>query len=227
MRAAILQPGYLPWIGFFNMVKWSDTFIILDDVQFSDSAWQHRNRIKTPMGFQWLTVPVLKKLDQKIKGVKINNKEKWAKNHWKAIKFNYSKARFFGEYSEFFEETYSREWSSLLELDMHIIKGICNFLRLKPNFEFASNLNVGGNALDHVIKLCKKIGATEYLNGPAGKSYMTEEDFAKEGIKLVWHEYSHPTYNQLYGEFVPYMSVIDLLFNEGEKSPEIIWKKVD
>src|SRR3989338_3397328 len=110
MRAAILQPGYLPWIGFFNMVKWSDTFIILDDVQFSDSAWQHRNRIKTPMGFQWLTVPVLKKLDQKIKGVKINNKEKWAKNHWKEIKLNSDKTRFFGKNSKFFAVCFLKEF---------------------------------------------------------------------------------------------------------------------
>jgi len=224
MKAVILQPTYLPWIGYFGMVDTADIFVFYDDVQFVNRSWQRRNKIKTPNGYIWLSVPVVQKFGQKINEVEIVTKLSWCDKHWKSIRHLYSKAPFFGEYMEIFKDFYGKEWKYLVDLNLTIIKRISEILRLNTKFMLSSGLNVNGAKTDRLINILKEIGANEYISGPGTKSYIENEKFEENGITLYWYEFDHPTYPQLYGDFVPYLSVIDLLFNVGNKSLDVIRK---
>ena len=227
MRIGILQPGYLPWLGFFEQLYKSDVFVIYDDVQYDKNGWRNRNRIKTPQGIQWLTVPVLTKGQQKplLRELKINNVLNWRRKHLTAIKTNYSKAIYFKKYIDLFEEVYSMEWESLVELDMKLIKMICKVLKLEREIVFSSNLKIQGDRIERLIKICKKFGADTFYEGAAGRNYINDKIFLKNGITVEYQDYVHPVYNQLYGQFQPYLSIIDLLFNEGEKSLQILTRE--
>ncbi|AXI24945.1 hypothetical protein CFE53_01755 [Methanofervidicoccus sp. A16] len=224
MRVVILQPMYLPWIGYFGLIDIADVFVFYDDVQFVGSSWQQRNRIKISNGnWIWLTVPVMKKFGQKINEVKINNNKNWAKKHWKSIFYAYTRAPYFKDYSDVFEKFYKRRWEYIVDLNVTIIKEICKLLGLdSTKFIFSSQLNVEGKKTDRLINILNKIGADEYISGPGAKAYIEPEKFKKAGIKLYWFEFNHPVYPQLYGEFIPYLSIIDLLFNMGDRSLEVI-----
>jgi hypothetical protein len=220
---AVMQPTYLPWIGYFGMIDMADVFIFYDDVQFVKQSWQQRNRIKTQDGWIWLVVPVFQNFGQKINQVKINNNQNWPKKHWKSIQYNYSKAPFFNEYMAFIEEIYEKEWDYLADLNITLIKRISEFLGLDTEFMLSSELRgVEGTKTDRLINILKLIGADEYLTAPATKAYIEPEKFKGNDIMLYWYEFNHPTYKQLYGDFVPHLSVIDLLFNTGGESINVI-----
>lgn len=227
MIIGILQPGYLPWLGFFEQLYRSDIFVIYDDVQYDKNGWRNRNRIKTPNGIQWLTVPVLLKGDSKslIRDVKINNQERWRKKHCQSIKTNYSKSKFYNHYFYLFEKVYSKEWNFLIDLDMELIYVLCDLLGLKRKIVYSSDLGVQGDKNERLIKICKKFGASIFYEGYAGKDYIDKKVFIESGIEVKFQDYRHPEYNQLYGDFVPYLSVIDLLFNEGDSSLKILTKE--
>ena len=225
MIIGILQPGYLPWLGFFEQMYKSDVFVIYDDVQYDKEGWRNRNRIKSANGVQWLTVPVQFKLSAAppITEVKIDNKSNWRKKHLASIRQNYTKAAFFKNYIEFFEEVYDREWEYLIDLDIFLISGLAGFLGMPPKaIHRSSNLNVSGDRIGRLINICKCFGADTFYEGYSGKNYIEENDFLMQGIRVVYQKYNHPIYKQLYGDFVPYLSAIDLLFNHGDKSLNII-----
>ncbi len=232
VRAAILQPSYLPWLGFFHQMAQSDVFVVLDDVQYDKHGWRNRNRIKTAQDAQWLTVPVLTKSQGKplVKDVLINNgNAHWRSDHLKSIQQNYSKAPFFGDYLGIFSGIYSREWERLIDADMAFIMALKDALQIATKIEFASNLEAEGDRVQRLVSMCKKLGAEEFLEGGAGRNYLAgngEQLFASNGIKLIYHDYQHPTYPQLYGEFIPYLSVVDLLFNCGGESLDILTGKM-
>ena len=224
MTVVILQPGYLPWLGFFDQMYKSDRFVILDDVQYDKHSWRNRNRIKTDRGIQWLTVPVLisGKNQPIIKGVLIDNKMNWRKKHLKGIEQNYKKSQFFKDYFYIFEETFSKEWKYLIDLDMEFIYRLNAVLGLNRKIIFASDLNIKTDKTERLITICQMLNASKYLTGDAAKDYIDEDEFTKNNIELEFHNYSHPTYKQLYGEFIPYLSIIDLIFNHGDESLEIL-----
>lgn len=224
MRAVILQPGYLPWLGFFDQMYKSDIFVIYDDVQYDKHGWRNRNRIKTIQGVQWLTVPILIKGQDKpsIKEVLINNKVDWRRTHLKSIKQNYSRAPFFDTYFEIFEEIYSKEWKYLMDIDMTFTFALMEKLGLTTKVKFSSSLGIIGKNTRRLVDICLYLGASEYLTGDAAKDYLDESLFSQNDIKLQYHQYQHPTYNQLYGEFVSHLSIIDLLFNHGKDSLDIL-----
>lgn len=243
MRVAIEQPMYLPWIGYFDLIQRCDTFVFLDNVQFEKQSWQQRNRIKTSNGVIWITVPVLLKhrSSQKILEVEINNNDKnWRKKHWEAIKYNYIKAMYFHKYASFFKETYENKWDLLVDLNIHFVKYLSRLFGIKTEFVRASELSVEGIKNELLLDICKKIGATEYVSTLSANIYIEPELFEKENIKLKYVDYRgneqydnsadiekfiHPVYNQLYGEFIPQLSIVDILMNEGERSAELIWKR--
>jgi hypothetical protein len=236
VTVVVLQPGYLPWLGFFDQVFKSDTFVILDDVQYDKHGWRNRNRIKTGQGIQWLTVPVLTigKNKQIIRDVVIDTKTKWQKKHLKGIEQNYKKAPFFKNYFGFFEGILSKEWKYLIDLDMEFIYRLADFLGLKRKIIFASDpqlktlgtgLNIKADKTERLVNICLMLNASKYLTGDAAKEYIVESDFAKNNIQIEFHNYRHPIYKQLYGEFIPFLSVIDLLFNHGQESLEILTGK--
>ncbi len=225
----ILQPGYLPWLGFFEQVYRCDVFVIYDDVQFDKGGWRNRNRIKTPGGPQWLTVPVLTKGKKfpLIKDVQINGSIPWQKKHIKSIKQNYSKAPFFDDYGLELIRIIDRPWKYLLDLDMELIYWLLNVLGIKTEMVLSSELQVEGKRVDRLIGIIKKVGGRVFYEGAAGKSYINTDLFEQEGISVVFQDYKHPVYPQLYGDFVSHLSVIDLLFNCGPGSLDIIIKQAE
>lgn len=218
------QPVYLPWLGLFHKIALADAFCYFDDVQYLKKDWNNRNKIKTPQGPLWLTVPVLtsEHREKTIREIEINNSTNWRKKHASSILNNYRKAPYFREYAPFFEDVYSRDWKYLSELNEHMLKWFLQELGIDVTYYKASELHLKGAKSGLVLDMCKKLEADLYIFGALGKEYAKEEDFAKAGIKIEFQDYNHPTYPQLYGDFVPYMSVIDLLFNCGGRSLEIL-----
>jgi len=197
-----------------------DVFVIEDNVQFEIQGFQNRNRVKTFDGVKWLTVPVEHAgKPQAINEVKIANgaEPKWAERHWLTLKYNYSKAMFWEEYKGFFEETYSQRWTMLVDLNMHIIRGLMKFLRIEKPLVMASSLNVSGKKSGLVFAQCKAVGANVLLAGTGAKEYLGDQGFERDGVKVVFQDFKHPVYPQLHGAFVPSLSAVDYLFCAGGK----------
>jgi len=225
MIVAIHQPNYLPWLGYFYKIASCNIFVLLDNAQFSKNGFINRNKIKTRQGAEWLTVGVLTKsrYGQLINEVEINNSVPWSSIHEKSIFQNYSKAPYFKDYISAFQDIYHGKWERLVDLNEALIKVICRILSIRSvEFTRASKLNVSGQSTELLVNICKAVGGDSYLSGPSGQKYMDEELFEKEGISLGYSDFRHPTYTQLWGDFIPNMSIIDLIFNEGEKSLEIL-----
>ena len=219
MIIAIHQPQYLPWIGYFDKMQKADAFCYLDNVQYKKNEWQNRNRIKTAKGWQWITVPVLYRFPQKINDLKINNTVNWRHKHIQAISTNYGKAPYFKEYFRIFEQSFEMDWLSLSSLNIYLIEQIRNLLELnhKPT-TVASELKLSENPTDRLIDICKALGGNTYLSGPDGAKYLDLEKFRIRGIKVIFQDFIHPDYPQLFGEYQSHMSVMDLLFNCGPES---------
>lgn len=218
------QPVYLPWLGLFHKIAISDVFCYFDDVQYQVKDWNNRNKIKTASGDIWLTVPVLTKgyREKKIKEIEINNAIDWRRKHWCSIYVNYKKAPFFDKYALFLEEVYKKDWQYLSDLNEYMLKWFLKELGIKVEYHRASELNFKGHKSELVVDMCKKLKADIYIFGALGKDYADKESFKKNDIKIYFQDYKHPMYNQLHGDFLPYMSIIDLLFNCGDRSLEII-----
>ncbi len=228
--AAIMQPTYLPWIGYFSMIDRADIFVFLDSVQFNKRSWQQRNRIKGPNGEIMLTVPVLTKgrRDQLIKDVKINYGEKWAEKHLGTIKQNYMKAPFFYDYFSKLETILSSNIESLADMNISIIRMLMSEFGITTETIGSSSLEPSGSKADLLADVCKKTGADVYLSAPGSREYIEQSNsFEREGIELIYHNYEQPEYDQLYGDFLPYMGAVDLLFNAGTESETIIRKGIE
>lgn len=224
------QPNYLPYLGFFHKIAQADTFAIFDNVQFvkrGKFGWMNRNRIRTKDGWIWLTVPVLTKgkYYQLIMGTKINNNSHWAKKHFMSIYYNYRRAKYFKKYSGFFEEIYKRDWDNFSDLTIEIIKYLIKELGIDIKIVVCSKIGVRGKATEYTIDLCKKLKADTYISGIHGKDYLDENLFRKENIRLIYQEFVHPVYKQLFRGFIPSLSIIDLLFNYGVQSLDILTGK--
>ena len=225
MRAVVLQPMYLPWMGYFGLVDIADVFVFYDDVQFVRRSWQNRNRIKWQDGSAlWLTVPVHHhQYGQMITQVTIDNRTKWSNKHLERIKQAYSAAPYFGRYSSMLESIFVKNWEHLADFDIRLIVEIASLLGLGHNkFKKSSEYPSSGSATDKLVNLLKLIGADEYVSGPAATSYLEVEKLRQAGISLYWFRPEHPTYSQLWGDFVSYLSVIDLIFNLGPESMQLI-----
>ncbi len=230
MRLVIMQPSYLPWLGYFDLFLKSDLFLVYDNVQFDKDGWRNRNRIKTPNGPQWLTVPVLTKGQDwpTNKEIKINNKEPWKRKHLNGLKMNYAKAPHFQEIYALFEPIYAQEWESLLDLNMACIRTMNDYLGITTPFQFSSDLNLDlpEEKNQKLIEICKHLKADQFYEPEGGKGYIDAECFKSQGIDLTFQNFQHPVYPQLHGPFVPFLSTVDLLFNCGKESIHYL-KKAD
>ena len=223
----IHQPEFLPWVGFFDRIIKSDVFVILDDVGYQKNGFINRNKIKTVTGAQWLTIPVVgRSPNLKINEVLIDNTKDWAQKNWSLLQSAYYSSPFFGKYKGFFEELYNGNWNSICEFDSYIIENVIKMLGMEKIIKRSSEMNVAGIKTERLVNICKQLGGDVYLSGPGGKDYMDLSKFEKENIKVIFQEFTHPEYPQMFMEngFVPYMSIIDLLFNCGEESFNIISK---
>jgi hypothetical protein len=223
MISAGHQPNYLPWLGFFDKMSKCDIFIIEDNVQFTHNGFINRNRIKTFNGVDWLTVPIEHfGRPLPINEIVIANKSErdWAYRHWMSLKFSYYKAPFWKTYCDFFEQTFSQKWTMLIDLNMHLIKGLMSFFNIDKPLVMASSLGVSGKKSELILTQCKAVGANVQLSGIGGRDYLDIKRFEAEGVKVVFQDFHYPTYPQLHGEFVPDLSVVDYLFCVGGTMPQ-------
>jgi len=222
---AIHQPNYLPWLGYFYKLASCDIFVFLDNVPYSKGGFINRNQIKTPQGASWLTVDVLTKshYGQLIKDVVINTNTSWRSTHEKSLAQNYSRAPYLSKYFSCFDTVFRTEWEKLAELNESLIKTLCGILGI-DNVKFirASDIGVDGKSTQLLTNICQVVGADTYLSGPSGQDYMDESFFIMKGIRLKYTDFKHPVYNQLWGDFAPRMSIVDLIFNEGDRSLDIL-----
>lgn len=227
-KIAILQPNYIPWKGVFDLINKVDVFVFYDDVQYTVKDWRNRNKIKTPNGDIWLTVPVIHKgrRNQLIKDAEIDLTTQWQQSHFKSIKSNYSKSKFYKTYEYLLEEIYiKREWRSISELNIFSTKLIAKALNINVEWHNSSEFNFEGDKNgDKVIKLCKTLDCNYFINGPASKAFMNEKLFEEENITLEYMSYDYKEYDQLYPPFNHYVTVLDVLFNCGENAKELILK---
>ncbi|CAI9831664.1 WbqC-like family protein [Nitrosopumilaceae archaeon] len=218
---SIHQPGYLPWIGYFHKMMHSDVFVVLDDVQYERGGWQNRNRIKTDRGSSWLTVPVSAPYGAAINEVEVDNSQKWASTHRKSVDIHYSKCEFFRYWSKFIP-CYENENKMLLDIDMETIKIFMNIFNINIKMLFSSELGITKKKSDLVLDICRSTGADTYISGAMGSDYLKLDDFEKYGISVKFQHVRHPKYRQRFGEFIPNLSALDLLLNEGPGAGRII-----
>jgi hypothetical protein len=218
-KVAILQSNYIPWKGYFDLIACVDEFIIYDHMQFTKRDWRNRNKIKTPTGLHWLSVPVLSKgkLHQKINETIIDG-IKWQKNHWNTLTKNYSRARFFEEISNWLRPLYlERDYSFLSDLNLTFIDAICSYLKIETKIRSSSDYELTGDKTERLANLSKQAEATEYVSGPSAKNYIDIDVFKSLGVQLTWFDYrGYEHYHQLWGSFCHDVSILDLLFNCGK-----------
>ena len=218
------QPVYLPWLGLFHKIALADSFVWFDDVQYQKKDWNNRNKIKTKNGPIWLTVPVLSKkhFEKKVGRIKINNDLPWAKKHLMSIQFSYSKSKYFDHYYEFFKDVYNKQWIVLSDLNLHILKFFLKELKIEVPIVKLSDLKISGQKSDLVLNMCKQLKAKIYIFGGEGKNYADQEKFLSSGVQPIFQEYNHPEYQQMHGDFISHLSIIDLLFNCGPECYDIL-----
>lgn len=215
------QPQYLPWLGFFDKIAQADVFVLLDNVQFKKNEWQNRNRIKGASGPQWITVPVQHRFPQTIAEVEVRDTEPWRRKHLRALESNYRRATHFEEVMAPIAEILERRQTQLAPLNIELIGQLIGQLGIETRMVLGSELEAREDPTLRLIDLCLQMDADTYLSGTGG-DYLDQSAFAEAGICLRFQAYDHPTYPQLYGDFEPYMSVVDLLMNCGSGSFPII-----
>jgi len=224
MRVTILQPSYLPWLGFFEQMSRSDKFVLLDDVQYTRRDWRNRNRIRVRENWIWLTVPVQQKsrFSQSLLETRIDNSVSWRRKHLETLRQHYCKAPFFEKYFPRCQQVYEKDWTFLFDLCLETINLIKEEMGIETPLLRSSEMKPGGEKTERLVSICRELGATHYLSGESGSNYIAEEDFSSQGIALEYQNFEHPVYPQRYTGFVPHLSAIDLLFNCGEQSLGIL-----
>lgn len=231
MILAVHQPQYLPWLGYFNKIRKVDCFVFLGRVQYKPREYQNRNKIRTQHGWIWLTVPIISKGlgRQLICDARIDNSFDWQKDHWMSLKVCYSRAEFFSSYAPFFEEVYTKKrWDKLIDLNIYIIKYLVKEFGIETPLYLESDIKTIDTGTKRIIEICKKLKADVYLSGIGGREYLEAGRFAQEDIILKYQSFNHPVYKQCFikheKDFIPNMAAIDLLFNLGQKSKQILFR---
>ena len=221
---SVLQPSYLPWLGYFDLIDRSDVFVFYDDVQYDKNGWRNRNRINTAQGVRWLTVPVLRagSFGQKLSHVLIDDRVPWAGKHLATLTQSYAKAPFRDTCLPTVADVISRRWSRLIDLDMELIHVVCRTLDMTAEFHLASELGISGDRSGRLLSICQAFGASTYLSTNAGQNYLDVDHFRTAGVEVQWQDYRHPEYPQHRGGFEDHLSVVDLLFEAGPESAAVI-----
>lgn len=223
MRVAIHQPNYLPWAGYFYKMFFCDIFIFLDDAQYTKNSFINRNRIKTPNGEQWLTVPVYGSISSKINEIQTKG-DIWKTKHIKTLQMNYSKAPHFKDYYEDFVNVISGPETFISEVNIKLIEYIARILEVPCKFKRASEIGSDKTSDDRLIDLIQKVGGDFYLSGKGGANYQDENKFKSCNIELKYYDFRPPEYTQLWGSFISGLSVVDLLFNCGTEARSLLVK---
>jgi hypothetical protein len=220
---AILQSNYVPWKGYFDLMSAADELILYDEVQYTKHDWRNRNKLKSPVGVRWLTIPVQVKgrLGQRIDEARISDPS-WAARHWATVKAWYGRAPFFGYYRSVFEDLYlsTGEDPYLSQINRHFLETLRDLLGITTPLTCSSEYHSSGHRIERLVGICRAAGATRYLSGPAAQKYLDTDCFYEAGIEVVWMSYDgYPEYPQLYPPFEHHVSVLDLLLNVGDEAP--------
>jgi hypothetical protein len=227
MIVAIHQPQFMPWLGYFDKILRSNIFVFLDNVQFKKNEFQNRNKIKTAQGEMWLTVPVMYKYPEHLDEVKTNNRVDWRKKHVKTLAINYHKTPYFHDLFQEVERFYAGNSESISKVNSESVLMLLRMLGARKETEVASALgDFPEEPSERLAAICESLGADTYLSGAGGRAYLDLEPFNKKGITVVFQTFKHPVYPQLYGDFIPNLSLLDLIFNCGPDSLNILEGKI-
>ena len=214
---AVMQPVYLPWLGYFEQMALCDHFIYLDDVQYTKQDWRNRNRIRTKKDWCWLTIPVCKGgLNTRLCDVRISDHKNWARAHLLSIRQNYARAPFFAEVFPLLENHLTTPLDLLADLTISLIAGFTDFLEITAPTQRASDIESStSDPVARIIELCRHVGADVYYTGPSAASYLDTGALKNAGITAIFQDYHHPVYTQVYPGFESHMAVLDLLMTQG------------
>jgi hypothetical protein len=222
VKVAIHQPHYLPWLGYFDKLESADLFILLDTVQFKKHEWQNRNRIRTKDGWQWLTVPIVDRFPERIDQVEINARTDWQRKHCQALRLHYGSAPYWAPLGPELIALLQEPWTRLCDLNLAVLDLLCRQLGITTPRHLASTMEAREEPTDRLVDLCRAVGGSIYLAGQGGGAYMDVGRFSQAGIAVQIQDYQHPEYPQRYTPFVSHLAVVDLLFNCGPESLQIL-----
>ena len=218
------QPEFLPWMGFFHKLTLGEVYMVVDHVQFKKRHFENRNRIRTREGWSWLTVPVRThdRFEQPINAVEVDPRAPWRRKVCRSIELNYAKAPYFSAYWPAYSELLQGDWPLLAQLNEALIRQSLDFLGIRPRVVRSSELGVDSHGTQLIVDMCRAVDTRLYVSGQSGKEYLDAAVLEEGGIEVVYQDFTHPEYRQLHEPFEPYMSVLDLLFNEGENAGDIV-----
>ena len=212
------QPDFLPWLGFFDRLLRADLYVALDCVQYINRGWMHRDRIKTPLGPQWLSLSVKKSpRGTPMREIRLSEEAQWRDGNLALIRQNYRSAPFVDDLMPHLETLYRLPTMSLVEFNLASIGMLMDQFDINTQLIMASSLSPQGKGNDLIVDILRRVGATHYLSGEGARAYFEPGPFAAAGIEVVWQDFEHPVYPQMHGAFVPMLSAIDMLFNCGVK----------
>jgi hypothetical protein len=228
VKCVILQPSYIPWRGYFDLIHRADVFVFYDDVQYDKHGWRNRNRVKTANGTQWLTIPVLSKGNVErgllLNQIQINWTSNWARKHIATLRTAYGKAPFFRQYEDLIASFYEEQPTYLAPFTIQTTLSIARVLGINDTrFIRSSELSIIGKKTERLLAILRQIGASHYISGPSAREYIDEDAFNQAGITLEYVDYRYPEYEQLYPPYDPQVSILDLLFMKGPAAHEFIW----
>jgi hypothetical protein len=223
MRVGVIQSNYLPWRGYFDFIDDVDVFVIHDDLQFTKGDWRNRNRIKTPTGTRWLTVPVHhERTAQLICETRIDHSRHWPREHGNIIEANLAKAPYVGDVLTLLQPAWNARYETISELNVALLAAICGYLQIRTPLRMSSEFELRGAKTERLIELLTAIGATAYVSGPSARAYLDERRFEDVGIRLEYKQYSYPSYPQLWGPFEGAVSIVDTIANCGRSSRDVL-----
>lgn len=226
MRVGVIQSSFIPWRGYFDFIASADAFVFHDDIQYTKGDWRNRNRIKTPKGTEWITVPVsYKSVAQLICETPIDYSVAWQKKHLRIWDANYQAAPHFETVMDLLSGFDTDKDDSITELNIRLIRRICGYLGISTPMVMSSELSLEGTKTDRLIDMLTKLKATTYLSGPSADAYLDKAAFRRAGIRLEYKTYDYEPYPQLWGEFDGAVTVLDLIANCGPMSKNLISSK--
>ena len=228
MKCVILQPSYIPWRGYFDLIHRAGVFVFYDDVKYDNGGWRNRNRVKTPRGARWLTIPVHTR-GVESEHIPINRiataPQPWARKHLDTLRLLYAAAPHFNEYLPWLERVYADPPPLLADFVIATTIDLAHMLGITTRFLRSSELGIGGGKSERLVNIVRHVGASTYLSGPSAKSYIEPERFAEAGIELEYIDYDYPEYPQLYPPYDGQVTILDLLFMAGAGAPRYIWDR--
>lgn len=223
MRVGVIQSSFIPWRGYFDFIASVDLFIFHDDLQYTKGDWRNRNRIKTPQGTKWLTVPVsYHKTSQLICETSIDNSTNWRRSHLNQWRANYDKTKYFEDALHLLEAIGEPDDLTISQLNIRLIHAICAYLGIHTPMMLSSELNLQGTKTERLIHMMNAVGGKIYLSGPSADAYLDKDLFKRNGIRLEYKSYEYDAYPQLWGAFDGAVTVLDLIANTGSDAQKLL-----